>query len=128
MKNTIVEKLEKERLKNFARLTMASSKFSANEIVPKLKKTVLDSCGDITSVSNTFVVMRDGYNNEVLQPVIIADNDNRYVDGSTCYSQKCIEGYLRKNGFAVEWADDGYLRYGIDSVPVRKLTVSYKII
>lgn len=128
MKNTNVEKWEKERLKHFARLTMASTKFGANEIAPRLKKTVLDSCGNITSVSNTFVVMRDGYNNEVLHPVITIDNGNSYVDGSVCYSQKCIERYLSKNDFVVEWTDDGYLRYGIDSVPVRKLTVSYKVI
>lgn len=126
MDHAIMEKLENERLKNFARLTAASHRFSINELVPRLKKIARNSRGSIASITYTFVVMRDGYNIEVLRPIITVDNGNRYVDGSVGYSQKCIEGYLSKNGFIVEWADDGYLEYGYDSVPVKKLTVSVK--
>jgi hypothetical protein len=126
MDRAMMEKLENERIRNFARLTAASHKFCMNELVPRLKKIALNSCGDIASVSNTFVVMRDGYNNEVLRPVITAENGNRYVDGSVGYSQKVIERYLSKSGFVVEWIDDVFLKYGWDYVPTKTLTVSVK--
>lgn len=126
MDRAMMVKLENERIRNFARLTAASHRFCMNEVVPRLEKTTRNSCDGITSVSNTFVVMRDDYNNEVLRPIITADNGDKYVDGSVSYSQKIIERYLSKSGFFVEWIDDIFLKYDWDYVPTKKLAVSVR--